>query len=308
MPRKLVLAVPFGLFLALNVSNSDAGARPFLLEVFYGALDGPGEGFGTPSDRRARDIESARVRGLRLSWALDETWQVSGGYSRTNARYANLESVGCPLTGGIADPLFGNLCLSLDDRSPGIFEDRIDEGKLSVARFWPLGGAVRIETELGLHHARWRAADDLEARLVATCQVVADLRDFPQSTLTVPGCRSVKLDASETDLLAAVQAHLADAAGWTASAGVHYRGQRHRIYRSDVLDRFEESNCADPDSCRLLGVREERYFARIPRSSWVWYSVRLGRRMTDTVEVFGEWVGGGTRDWDGGQVGLILHF
>lgn len=308
MPRRAVQSLALALAIILGAPLAVASSRPYALELSYGVLNGPGEGLGNAQDRRVRDVDSARTRALRLSWSFAEHWRFHGNYARTNARYATTASVGCPLTGGLLNPLFGNLCLDLDDRPPGTFVDRIEEGGLSISRFWSIGDSVTLEAELGAQHSRWRAADDIEARLVATCETVDDLRGVPDRAFAVPGCTAVDAVASETFPRAAVRVQVREGAGWSATAAVQFQGDRHRIYRSDVLDRALRANCADPGFCRLAEVRTERYAARIPRSSWVWYSLRLGKWVSDEVEVFGEWVGGGTRDWDGGQVGVVLHF
>lgn len=296
------------LVVKLIASPALADDHRFELELHFGILDGPGERLGNARDRGVRDIAEAQSRGVAFSMVLVDGWQLVGSYGRTTARYANIESVGCPLTGGISNPLFGSLCLSLDDRSAGFFVERISTGGVGVSRAWRLGDSFVVFAELGAQHMRWRSADDLEAQLVASCRYVAELTEFPDRSRVVPGCRPVDGAASETAPWAAIRAEVVDSRGWTASAGVHYRGQRHRIYRSDVLDRFRAANCDDQESCRSLDIGAARYYAPIARSSWVWYSVRLGKRVSDQVEVFGEWVGGGTRDWDGGQVGVVLHF
>ena len=303
-------ALCFLLAIGLFTPVVQAEDQRFALELQYGALDGPGEGLDGVRDRRVRDIESAETRGLRLSWSFTANWQVNAAFARTRARYANTESVICGLTGGFVNSLFEPICISLDPRMPGSMHDRIEDTRLTVSRTWAIGEVVRVVTEGGLHHVNWRAPDDLEARLLATCQAVNDLRDYPRFARDVPGCRPVAVGSSETAPYLAVEVRLRAMDGWAASAGVHHQGQRHRIYRSDVVDRSRSANCPNPLApiCRPPERGTDRYAASIPRSSWTWYSVRLGKRLTETVDVYGEWVGGGTRDWDGGQIGVILHF
>ena len=296
--------------ISVFVGPVQADDRRFALELHYGVLDGPGEGLGSPTDRGVRDIDSAQTRGLGLSWSFREEWRLNASVSRNNARYANTESVACPMDGGLVNLLFGNTCLGLDPRTPGSIHDRIDDSRITVSRLWSTGTVVTIETELGLQYASWQAPADLEALLLATCRSVDDLRAFPGRARPVPNCRSVATRASETAASAAVIAHLVDARGWSASAGLHFQGKRHRVYRSDVLERSRQANCPNELAfvCSPDSPSVRRYGVEVPQSSWVWYSVRLGKRVSDQVEVFGEWVGGGTRDWDGGQVGVVLHF
>lgn len=298
------------LAIGLVIAPAQAEDRRFALELHYGVLDGPGEGLGNARDRGVRDIESADTRGLSLSWSFVEEWRLNASVARSNARYANTKSAACPMTAGLVNPLFGTVCIGLDPRPTGKIRDRIEDGRLTVSHLWSLASMVEIEAELGVQHARWRAPADQEAHLLATCQSVDDLQGLPERVRPVPNCRTVAARASETGLSAALVAHFVDARGWAASAGLHFQGRRHRVFRSDVLDRSRRANC--PNDLAFICIPDSptvrRYGAEVPQSSWVWYSVRLGKRVSDDVEVFGEWVGGGTRDWDGGQVGLVLYF
>lgn len=270
------------------------------LEIGGGNLEGAGEGFEGLGDFEVRDFDSGRSWRIDAAWAFDERWYVRAFAARSKLRYGSPLDGRCPFSVGFVlgqDYCFADGIM----RGAGSIEEDLRDVGLSIGYAEQLGEKLTWYVEAGARHSEWSSEGDTEARGLAGCRDIFLGQDFGE----VEGCNVIRPEARETGVGAALGARAELGASLWVDVAWQYQSYRHRIWRTDVLDRFYEANCRDPQRCIS---RNNVEVADVGESSWHWYEFKLGVRLTEGTSVVLDLGRGGNRKWSQSSLALLIEF
>jgi hypothetical protein len=291
----------------MHCASAEQPMPRFDVEINHGWIDGPGIRI-PPSEFRIPAIDSGRRSALSSRWHIDEHWYVLGNYERMRLSYENPLDLVCPwVVSGLNIVPFPYLCPLGGLPRDGLIKDKVHHGRLGIG--WTPHIAEKLQglIELGYGRMQWDSDEDVEASAAARCQTLSPeffSEGYDAPLVDIPGCTPVASNATADGLTAKLGLIFDLPAGFAVSAAWNYQGYRHKIYRNDVLPRYNDANVELCDGqCSTPAV-----LLRQPSGAWHWYQARVSYDFSERWGLFVDAEGGGNRDWDIYSIGARVSF
>ncbi|HET6602807.1 MAG TPA: hypothetical protein VFG21_01125 [Xanthomonadaceae bacterium] len=292
---KLVRAVV--VLAAATAATSGAADDRFELELERVALSGPGAQLDDQVDRRVKGVDDVEGWRANARWIISDRWSIRLGAELLDTEYESPLDGTCPFWIGT---LYGvAFCQTVETPRTGTVEDELESYEIAVAHSVPLGDRLGVVLELGYRTTRWESVNDIEAISVVRCASLPGRGELPPGLIV--GCETLDAKADEGGLLAIARIEWAATSRLRLMAAMHYQGYRYSIYRYDVIEQFEETNCDTARHCNFILPVVAR---DVDDGSWTWAVVRAEYALSPAWTVYLGGEGGGSRAWDGAHAGI----